>query len=385
MRRLLWLGVVVAAIAAPRIAEAQRPKIAVSPFLDRSRPASRGGTPATSALSGQVADALITELAKLQRYDVVERVALERVIAEKKLTIADITDASTAADAAKIVGATLIVTGSIPEAGLSKQSKDFRVTLDTRLIDVRTTRAVWATTTEGTEDEQSAGLFGTGRRDDPETMLTRAARRAVTKLLYEFVWFLDQTKLPLEASGAVRNDKFFLDLGAKAGILAGDVFDVKMLSDPFKVGDKWIRDETNIGTVKVDQVEPEFSAAPVAAEMNAKLFKKDKKGNPVAAFAGLSLKRAGAPPAPPPPPPAPPPPPPPSPQVPERAPSLVAVVTTVQGQVRASPAATAAIVATMKRDSRLEVIDVKNGWCRVRTTEGKEGWIIATAISSQIP
>ena len=380
MRHVIWLGVVVAAIAAtPSLAEAQRPKIAVSPFLDRSRPASRGGTPATSALSGQVADALITELAKLQRYDVVERVALEKVIAEKKLSIADITDASTAADAAKIVGATLIVTGSIPEAGLSKQSKDFRVTLDTRLIDVRTTRAVWATTTEGTEDEQSSGLFGTGRRDDPETMLTRAARRAVTKLLYEFVWFLDQTRLPLEASGAVRNDKFFLDLGSKAGILAGDTFDVKMLSEPFKVGDKWIREEDAIGSVKVEQVEPEFSAAPVAPEMKAKLFKKDKKGNPVEAFAGLSMRRLGAPPpalAPAPAPAAPPPPPPPS------APTLAAVVSAVQGTVRASPAATAAVVAMIKRDVRLEVVVLKNGWCKVRMADGKEGWIIATAITS---
>ena len=116
IQAVLMLAVIFAVL--PEVVAAQRIRVAVSPFLDRSgektMTTSSGGIGASGDsqagtnfatkgdLGGQVADAIITELVKLNRYDVVERIQLEKVISEKKLQIGDLKDVSAASEAARV-------------------------------------------------------------------------------------------------------------------------------------------------------------------------------------------------------------------------------------------------------------------------------------------
>jgi SH3-like domain-containing protein len=42
------------------------------------------------------------------------------------------------------------------------------------------------------------------------------------------------------------------------------------------------------------------------------------------------------------------------------------------------------VLVIIRRGTKLEVLDTKAGWHRVRLTEGKEGWI-ADSVTSEMP
>lgn len=51
------------------------------------------------------------------------------------------------------------------------------------------------------------------------------------------------------------------------------------------------------------------------------------------------------------------------------------------GQVRATPSFLGQVVATVKYGDRLDVVEQQNGWTKVRTPAGKEGWMHDSALT----
>lgn len=299
-RSLLRIGVLCFVSTAAYSQE--RVRIAVSPFLDRSGQITsttsaaemntRGGAQSESSVSskgdlgGQVADAVITELVKLGAFDVVERIQLEKVIAEQKLSMADLDETAQASEAARLLGAQLLVTGSITEAAVARTGRGFvvvkkkeligRVVIDTRLIDIQTTMAVWGTTTEGIETLQSQQIMGVGRDDmaGAEMLLGRAARQAADDLVLQLVPVIDQFggnpqsgTTGLTAGVTLREGLLYLSVGSKVGVTVGDQFALYVLGEPFEVGGKMIQDEIQVGTVQVTDVFPEYSRGPAPASV----------------------------------------------------------------------------------------------------------------------
>lgn len=303
MRRNLIQAVLMVAVifaVLPEVVAAQRIRVAVSPFLDRSgektMTTSSGGIGASGDsqagtnfatkgdLGGQVADAIITELVKLNRYDVVERIQLEKVISEKKLQIGDLKDVSAASEAARILGADLLVTGSITEAASSTTGQGYlvlkkkvltsRVVLDSRLVDVRTTKAIWGTTTTGSESLKSKKIVGFGKSalGGTELLLGKATRSAADQFVRQLIPVLDGFTVTtdisdLKTSATARGGKIYLGAGAYDGVRVGDQFELYSLGEPFQVGNKTIREEVLIGAMSVTEVSQEYATGATPSDL----------------------------------------------------------------------------------------------------------------------
>lgn len=407
MKMTLSVAAIVA-LSLPGSAFGQTLRIAVSPFVDRSgqqqtqqanaRSDSAGGvgsgviSDSKADLGGQVADALITELIKQKRYDIVERVQLEKVIAEKKLSLADLNDTAKASEAARIIGANLILTGSITEAATStsgtgivvfrKNQMMGRVVLDARLVDIATTRAIWATTTEGTELIESREFMSIGgsRTAGVGMLLGKAARKAANLLVTELVPILSQSSfspttpvhLPLEADATLRNGKLYLGVGAKGGVSVNDNFEIIALSDPIKIGERSIREELIVGTARIEQVMGDYS---VAVQTSGTIGPKQEvsKVRRVDSMAAQGRGEVAPPP----------------PVIPAIEPARnekVEQVVYVKGataNLRSGPSATATLVGRLTAGAKLHLLAIDSGWLNVRDESGVTGWILATLTASK--
>jgi TolB-like protein len=138
-------------------------------------------------------DKLVTGFVNLNRFKVIERAQLEKILAEQQLGMTGIIDASTAAEIGKGIGVDGVVCGSITQGGNA-------VTIDARLIDTETAAIITA------KDAYSNG-----------TSLQNLSQM-ISELAAKF-----KTDLPL-LNGyviGVQGEKLTLDLGYKNGLKKG--------------------------------------------------------------------------------------------------------------------------------------------------------------------
>jgi len=100
-------------------------------------------------------DMLTTALIKTGRFRMIDRKHIKKVIDEQKFQISGMVDTATAVKIGKLLGAQVIVTGSITEMGCSAASFIAKVTscrasMDIQLINVETAEIIVAETGEGT-------------------------------------------------------------------------------------------------------------------------------------------------------------------------------------------------------------------------------------------
>ena len=91
-----------------------------------------------------VTEIVRTELIKTGKYEVVERALLNKVLEEQRFQVSDLVDPSKAVELGKILGADLILTGSVVKIGTS-------YTINGRFIDVKTGAARKAEAIRGNE------------------------------------------------------------------------------------------------------------------------------------------------------------------------------------------------------------------------------------------
>jgi TolB-like protein len=138
-------------------------------------------------------DKLVTGFVNLNRFKVIERAQLEKILEEQKLGMSGILDASTAAQIGKGIGVDGVVCGSITQGGNA-------VTIDARLIDTETAAIITA------KDAYSNGLS----LQNLSQMISDVAARF-------------KSDLPL-VNGyviGVQGEKVTVDLGHKNGIKKG--------------------------------------------------------------------------------------------------------------------------------------------------------------------
>jgi curli biogenesis system outer membrane secretion channel CsgG len=249
-----------------------------------------------------IADILVDRLVSDGAYSVIERKALDKIIAEQNFSNSDRADASTAAKIARILGVDAIIIGSITQfgndnsttkvgggalgsvtgrfgiGGASKSKSTAVVQITARMVDTSTAEILASAQGKGEASRGGVGLLGAGgsaygpsagagidmkSSGFQNTILGEATNKAVTELAQQ----LDAkaASLPtvtVEISGLVADaapdGTLVLNVGSRNGVKVGDTLNVKRKVREVRDPDtgKVLRSiEDNIGTVTITEVE----------------------------------------------------------------------------------------------------------------------------------
>lgn len=180
-----------------------------------------------------VADILSTELFNSQRFTVIERQAIMRILEEQKLQMTGVTDMSQAVEIGKILNVEKILIGSVSRLGES-------YIINTRLVNVKT---------GALEVAQNA----TSRRGE------EGLTEAITDLVAKF-----SEKVQIEgAIIRIKGETILIDLGANHGVTEKQELAVVRLGDVITdLGGAVIgRSEDIIGSLELTAVKADYSEA----------------------------------------------------------------------------------------------------------------------------
>src|SRR6267142_1704389 len=195
-------------------------------------------------LGTSASDILITELAKSNRFIVVERDKLEHLMAEQKRGMRGAIDPSTAAKVGKILGLNAIVTGAISQFGEETEGSEYLITqsksqvvkctVDIRVVDVETGQVLYADSGAGLARKHSGGVLGLGTRASyDETLEGEALRAAIVKFVNNII---DQVaKKPWSCRVAdVDGQSVYLNAGHDSNLVVGQKLTAYHIGRPIK-------------------------------------------------------------------------------------------------------------------------------------------------------
>jgi curli biogenesis system outer membrane secretion channel CsgG len=240
----------------------------------------------------------VNYLVKDGTYSVIERKALDKVMAEQNFSNSDRANPNSAAKLGKLLGVDAIITGSITQfggetkntnvggagGGLGKlglggfgQKKTKAIcAISARIIDIDTAEILGVADGKGESQRQSTSLtgggggwsgFGGGHVDFgssgfQETIIGEAVKAATEQLSAGLI--ADNTKLVarvINVEGlvaAVEGKDIVLNVGAKAGLKAGQQMSVERVTKEIKdpsTGKVLRRLSTQVGTIEVTDVD----------------------------------------------------------------------------------------------------------------------------------
>ncbi len=316
MKRFLSLAVsvillvcAVAATAQEAPAQGRKKRVAI---MDFDYATVHGGV---SAIFGQdvdigkgIADLLVKYLVKDGSYSVIERKALDKILAEQNFSNSDRANPTSAAKIGKMLGVDAIIVGSITQFGNDtkntnvggaggglggfglggfghKKSKAI-VGLDARMVDIDTGEILAVAEGKGESQRTSTSLLGgggnwhgfgagnvdLGSSDFQNTIIGEATKQAVEQMSSEVI--ADKTKLQVRQVvvtglvAAVDGGQIILNVGGKNGVKVGDQLDVERVTREIKdpaTGQVLRRMSSSVGVVKVTDVDDVSSVcAPVS-------------------------------------------------------------------------------------------------------------------------
>jgi curli biogenesis system outer membrane secretion channel CsgG len=253
-----------------------------------------------------ISDLLITTLVKDGRYSVIERSALDKIIAEQNFSNSDRANPSSAARLGKLLGVDAIIIGSITQfgtetkntniggsgggwggfgiGGIGRKNSKAIVGVTARLVDVDTGEILGVAEGMGESKRSSTSLLGGGGRwsgwgrgrvdfgssDFQETILGEAVKEAVDSLSTEVI--ANQNRLQVRTVvveglvAAVEGNEIVLNVGSNAGVKVGDQLTVERVTREIKdpASGQVIRRMTSpVGVIRVTDVD-EVSAVATA-------------------------------------------------------------------------------------------------------------------------
>jgi curli biogenesis system outer membrane secretion channel CsgG len=265
-----------------------------------------------------ISDLLVQKLVEDAKFSVIERNALDKVLAEQNFSNSDRADATTAAKIGRVLGVDAIIVGSITQfgrddksttvggagaatsvltrgfglGGLKKSQSKAVVAVTARLVDTSTGEILSAVTGNGESTRSGTSLLGAGGNSGgagagnydmtssnfANTILGEAVHQAVNSLAEHLD--ANAAALPthkVDISGLVADvsgNTVVLNVGTKAGVKVGDALDVqrpkRTIKDPAtgKVI-KTIADK--VGTVTVTEADADSATATFAGSTPAKV------------------------------------------------------------------------------------------------------------------
>ncbi len=306
-KRLHWMpAILLAALAVgavwPASAQtpsARRPRIAVMDFDYATVHTYSAAIFGSDVDIGKgIADLLVTGLVKDGSFSVIERKALDKIMAEQNFSNSNRADPTSAAKIGKMLGVDAILVGSITEfgnetkktglggaggnwggfglGGFGHSNSKANVGIDARLVNVDTGEILAVAEGKGQSSRSSTSMtggggnwhgFGAGNADFgssdfQNTIIGEATKIAVDKLTADLV--TDTPKVGVRVItveglvAAVDGGQIILNVGAKAGVKVGDQLTVmrvtKEIKDP-ATGAVIRRLSSNIGVVKATDVD----------------------------------------------------------------------------------------------------------------------------------
>lgn len=221
-----------------------------------------------------IAQLLVTNLVKDGTYSVIERKALDKILAEQNFSNSDRANPTSAAKIGKLLGVDAIVVGTITQfggenkntkiggaggnwggfgiGGLGHKKSTANVSLDARLVDVTTGEILAVAEGKGESKRESTSLLGGGGNwhgfgggnvdfgssDFQATIIGEATKAAVENMTAEVI--ADNSKLQVHTVvvqglvAAVEGGQIILNVGGKAGVKVGDQFSVERVTREIK-------------------------------------------------------------------------------------------------------------------------------------------------------
>jgi curli biogenesis system outer membrane secretion channel CsgG len=281
-----------------QMAQKRRPRIAVMDFDYATVQTVSAAVFGTNVDIGKgIGDLLVTDLVKDGSFSVIERQALDKVLAEQNFSNSNRADANSAARIGKILGVDAIVVGSITEFGnetkktglggiggnwhglglgnVGHANSKANVAVTARLINVDTAEIMGVAEGKGQSSRSSTNLlggggnwggFGGGNADFgnsgfQQTIIGEATKKAVDELTASLVADAPRiTARTVTVEGVVADvegNQIILNVGAKAGVKVGDQFTVERVTKEIKdptTGAVIRRLATTVGVVKATDV-----------------------------------------------------------------------------------------------------------------------------------
>lgn len=266
----------------------------------------------TSALFGTnvdvgkgISDLLVKHLVQDGTYSVLERKAMDKILAEQNFSNSDRANPNSAAKIGKLLGADAIIVGSITQfgndtktekvggsgggwssfgvGGFSHKKSKAIVAADARIVDIDTGEILGVADGKGESSRESTSLLGGGgnwhgwgagavdfsNSDFQQTILGEAVNAAVkqmsTGVIADNVKLQTRTVIVEGLVAAVDSGQIILNCGAKAGLKVGDQLTVgrvtKEIKDP-ATGKVIRRLTSTVGVIRITEVD-DISAVAV--------------------------------------------------------------------------------------------------------------------------
>jgi curli biogenesis system outer membrane secretion channel CsgG len=277
----------------------RRPRIAVLDFDYGTVQTASAAVFGTNVDVGKgIVDLLVTGLVKDGTYSVIERKALDKILAEQNFSNSDRADPNSAAKIGKLLGVDAIVEGSITEfgnetkktnlgggggnwhgfgvGGIGHSNSKANVAITARIINIDTGEILVAADGTGQSARSSTSMLGGGGNwhgfgggnadfgssDFQQTIIGEATKAAVDQLTTNLV--ADASRVGVRTViveglvAAVDGGQVILNVGANSGIKVGDQLQVlrvtKEIKDP-ATGNVLRRLTTTVGVVRATDVD----------------------------------------------------------------------------------------------------------------------------------
>jgi curli biogenesis system outer membrane secretion channel CsgG len=261
-----------------------------------------------------ITDMLVTMLVKDGTYSVIERKALDAVLAEQNFSNSDRANPASAAKLGKVLGVDAIIVGSITQfgndtqntniggvgrtlggigiGGIGRKETSAIVGLDARIINIDTAEILAVAQGKGESKRKSTSLLGGGgnwrgfgagrvdfgRSDFQQTIIGEAVRLATDQMSAGLI--AGNTKLETRSVvvegliAAVEGGEVILNVGSKAGLKVGDKLAIERVTREIKdpATDKVIRRLTSqVGQIEVTDVDDGSAIAKIVSGADFKV------------------------------------------------------------------------------------------------------------------
>ncbi len=263
-----------------------------------------------------IADLLVDRLVKGGQYSVIERKALDKVLAEQNFSNSDRADPSSAARLGRVLGVDAIIIGSVTQfgrddkttsvgggalggigrkygiGGISKRESKAVVQISARLINTETAEVLAVASGKGESTRSGASLLGAGGGSGTaaggaydmtssqfaSTILGEAVNQAVTAVgqqLEQNVGRVTARKVEIDGLVAdVNGSTLILNVGTKAGVKVGDKLTVRRtgreVRDP-ATGRVLRRIEDTLGEVTITEADEGSSVGTFSGKSSPKV------------------------------------------------------------------------------------------------------------------